>query len=274
MGGINMGRLENKVAIITGAASGMGEATAKLYAKEGAKVVVADINIESAKRVVAEIEAMGGIALAQYVDIGLPEQIEEMVLAAKNEFGRLDILHNNAARLNFKGDVDVVGMDLFEWDETMRFNLKSVLLGTKYAIPVMLENGGGSIINTTSMGGLVGELGKSAYAAAKAGVISLTKSTAVQYGKQNIRCNAIAPGMVLSDTMVENAPESLKKLIDIYTDVKCTPRIGNPVDIANLAVFLGSDESTFITGQVISADGGLLIKNPAVAEVQKQNLNW
>ncbi len=269
-----MGRLENKVGIVTGAASGMGEATAKLFAQEGAKVVVADINMEGAKRVVAEIEAAGGIALAQYVDIGSPEKIEEMVLAAKNEFGRLDILHNNAARLDFKGDVDVVGMDVFEWDETMRFNLRSVLLGTKYAIPVMLENGGGSIINTSSMGGLVSELGKSAYAAAKAGVISLTKSTAVQYGKQNIRCNAIAPGMVLNESVVEHAPEPLRKLIDIYTDVKCTPRIGNPMDIANLAVFLASDESAFITGQVISADGGLLIKNPAVAEIQKQNLSW
>lgn len=269
-----MGRLDNKVAIITGAASGMGEATAKAFAQEGAKVIVADINMEGAERVVEEITTAGGTAVAQFVDIGEPEKIEEMVLRAKDEFGKLDILHNNAARLDFQNDVDVAGMDIFEWDETMRYNLRSVMLGSKYAIPLMLENGGGSIINTSSMGGLVGEMGKTAYAAAKAGIIALTKATAIQYGKQNIRCNAIAPGMVLNEAIVENAPESLKKLIDIYIEHKATPRIGNPMDIAYLALYLASDESQYITGQVINADGGILAHNPTVADVKKANLNW
>lgn len=269
-----MARLAEKVAIITGAASGMGEATAKLFAQEGAKVIVADINMEGAERVVNEITSAGGIAVAQFVDIGSPEKLEEMVQRAKDEYGRLDILHNNAARLDFKNDVDVAGMDILEWDETMRYNLRSVMLGSKYAIPLMLESGGGSIINTSSMGGIVGEMSKTAYGAAKAGIISLTKATSVQYGKQGIRCNAIAPGMVLNDAIVDNAPESLKKLIDIYTEHKSTPRIGNPMDVAYLALYLASDESAFITGQVINADGGILAHNPTVTDVKKADLSW
>ncbi|EKN66894.1 short-chain dehydrogenase/reductase SDR [Neobacillus bataviensis LMG 21833] len=269
-----MGRLENKVAIITGAASGMGEATAKLFASEGAKIVAADINMEALERVVKEIKDKNGEAIAQFVDIGEEEKIKEMIQAAVDTYGRLDILHNNAARLDFKNDLNVKDLDVFEWDETMRYNLRSVMLGTKYAIPVMLENGGGSIINTASMGGQVGELTKSAYAAAKAGVIGLTKSTAVQFGKQGIRCNAIAPGMVLNDFIIENAPEGLKQLIEVYQETKLVNRIGNPRDIANLALFLASEESDFITGQVINADGGILAQNPTVPQVKSKNLNW
>lgn len=269
-----MGRLDNKVAIITGGASGMGAATAKLFASEGAKVIVADINMENADRVIEEIKEAGGTAVSQYVDIGEPEKVETMIQRAESEYGKLDILHNNAARLDFKNDVDVAGMDIFEWDETMRYNLRSVMLGTKYAIPLMVKSGGGSIINTSSMGGIVGEMGKTAYGAAKAGINSLTKATAVQYGKQNIRANAIAPGMVLSEEMVENAPESLQKLIEIYTEHKNTTRIGNPMDIAQLALYLASDESEYISGQIIQADGGILSHNPTVTDVKKADLSW
>lgn len=138
----------------------------------------------------------------------------------------------------------------------------------------MLENGGGSIIITAYMGGQVGELTKSAYAAAKAGVISITKSTAVQFGKQGIRCNSIAPGMVLNNYIIENAPEGLKQLIEVYQETKLLNRICNPRDIANLALFLESEESDFITGQVINADGGILAQNPAVPQVKRKNFNW
>jgi len=269
-----MNRLKDKVAIVTGAASGMGEATVKLFAAEGAKVVAADINVAGLERVVGEVKAAGGEIIAKQVDIGDEKMIKDMIQTAVDTYGRLDILHNNAARLDFQNDLNVRDMDVFEWDETMRYNLKSVMLGTKYAIPFMLENGSGSIINTTSMGGQVGEMTKSAYAAAKAGVISLTRSTAVQFGKQGIRCNAIAPGMVLPKDRIENAPEALSALIDIYKDVKLLDRIGDPMDIANLALFLASDESSFITGQVINSDGGLLAQNPTVNAVKNANLSW
>lgn len=269
-----MGRLDNKVAIITGAASGMGKATAKLFAAEGAKVIVADINVEGATAVVDEIVANGGTAVAQPVDIGDAKQIEEMILAAKKHFGRLDILHNNAARLNFHGDVDVVNMDIEQWTETLRYNLTSVMIGTKFAIPLMLENGGGSIINTASLSGIYPELSKSAYSAAKAGVISLTKSTAIQYGKQGIRCNAIAPGMVLDPSVVENVPENMKGYFQIFEDTKATPRIGIPEDVAYLALYLASDESIFITGQVINAEGGMTAGNPTVGAVRKAGFSW
>ncbi len=258
-----MNRLENKVAIVTGAASGMGEATVKLFAAQGAKVVAADINVAGLERVVNEVQAAGGEIIAKQVDIGNEEMIKDMIQTAVDTYGHIDILMNNAARLDFHHDVNVKDMDIFEWDETMRYNLKSVMLGIKYVLPVMLENGGGSIINTASMGGQVGEMTKSAYAAAKAGVISLTRSTAVQFGKQGVRCNAI-----------ENAPEGLAALIDIYKDVKLLDRIGDPMDIANLALFLASDESSFITGQVINSDGGMLVQNPTVSAVKNANLAW
>lgn len=269
-----MNRLENKVAIVTGAASGMGEATVKLFAAQGARVVAADINVAGLERVVAEVKAAGGEIVAKQVDIGNEEMIKDMIQIAVDTYGRLDILMNNAARLDFHKDVNVKDMDIFEWDETMRYNLKSVMLGIKYALPVMLENGGGSIINTASMGGQVGEMTKSAYAAAKAGVISLTRSTAVQFGKQGIRCNAIAPGMVLPKDRIDNAPDYLTALIDIYKDIKLLDRIGDPMDIANLALFLASEESSFITGQVINSDGGMLVQNPTVSAVKNANLAW
>ncbi|RUS45143.1 SDR family NAD(P)-dependent oxidoreductase [Cohnella sp. AR92] len=269
-----MRRLENKVAIVTGAASGMGEATVKLFAAEGAKVVAADINVPALEKVVAEVKAAGGEIIAKQVDIGNEEMIKDMINAAVETYGRLDILHNNAARLDFQNDLNVKDLDVLEWDETIRYNLKSVMLGTKYALPVMLANGGGSIINTASMGGQVGEMTKSAYAAAKAGVISLTRSTAVQFGKQGIRCNAIAPGMVLSRDKIDNAPQFLTDLIEVYKDTKLVDYIGDPMDIANLALFLGSDESRFITGQVINADGGILAQNPTVPGLKKANINW
>lgn len=269
-----MGRLDNKVAIITGAASGMGKATAKLFAAEGAKVIVADINVEGATAVVNEIVANGGTAVVQPVDIGDATQIEKMVLSAKEHFGRLDILHNNAARLNFKGDVDVMGMDIEDWTDTLRYNLTSVMLGTKFAIPLMLENGGGSIINTASLSGIYPELSKSAYSAAKAGVISLTKSTAIQYGKQGIRCNAIAPGMVLEPSIVESVPKEMRGYFQIFEDTKATPRIGVPEDVAFLALYLASDESTFITGQIINAEGGMTAGNPTVGAVRKAGFSW
>lgn len=269
-----MNRLQNKVAIVTGAASGMGEATVKLFAAEGAKVIAADINMAGLEKVVAEVKAAGGDITAVQVDIGNEDMIQNMIQTAVDTYGRLDVLMNNAARLDFHKDVNVKDMDIFEWDETMRYNLKSVMLGIKYALPVMLENGGGSIINTASMGGQVGEMTKSAYAAAKAGVISLTRSTAVQFGKQGVRCNAIAPGMVLPQDRIEQAPEALAALIDIYKDIKLLDRIGDPSDIANLALFLASDESSFITGQVINSDGGMLVQNPTVNAVKNANLAW
>lgn len=269
-----MKRLENKVAIITGAASGMGEATAKLFAKEGAKVVAADINVAGLERVVEEVKAAGGEITPSQVDIGDEEKIKNMIKTAVDTYGRIDVLMNNAARLDFQKDVNVKDMDVFEWDETMRYNLRSVMLGTKYVLPVMLENGGGSIINTSSMGGQVGELTKSAYAAAKAGIIALTRSTAVQFGKQGVRCNAIAPGMVLSKDRIENAPDFLAAMIDIYKEHNLIDRIGDPMDIANLALFLASDESTYITGQVINIDGGLLAQNPTITALKKANLTW
>lgn len=269
-----MNRLENKVAIVTGAASGMGEATVKLFAAQGAKVIAADINVAGLERVVAEVKAAGGDITAVQVDIGNEEMIQNMIHTAIDTYGKLDILMNNAARLDFQKDVTVKDMDIFEWDETMRYNLKSVMLGIKYALPFMIENGSGSIINTASIGGQVGEMTKSAYAAAKAGVISLTRSTAVQFGKEGIRCNAIAPGMVLPKDRIDNAPDYLTALIDVYKDVKLVDRIGDPMDIANLALFLATDESSFITGQVINADGGMLAQNPTVNAVKNANLSW
>ena len=189
-------RLKDKVAIVTGSASGIGRSTALLLASEGASVVVADLDGPGAEKVVAEIEAAGGKALARVVDVSREDAVREMIAAAVDTWGGLDILHNNAAALGPASpgrDMDVASMDVEIWDRTMAVNLRGVMLGCKHAIPAMLERGGGAIVNTSSGSAQRGDLAIPAYAVSKGGVDTLTRYVATQYGKRGIRCNAIAP---------------------------------------------------------------------------------
>lgn len=258
-----MGRVENKVALLTGSASGIGLSTAQLMAKEGAKVVLADFNLEGAKQAAEEIRANGGEAVGIFVDAGDGKSIEEAVQFTVDHYGKLDILFNNVGLTNIKKDLDVVHIDLEEWDRLLNVNLKGVLMGCKYAIPHMIKAGGGSIINTASMAGFFGDSIRAAYGASKAGVVNLTRYVATQYGKENIRCNAVAPGLILTPAAKRNMSE---ELLGTFAKYNALPYHGEADDIGYTVLFLASDESKFITGQTIQVEGGHYIANPTVPD--------
>ncbi|WP_068676058.1 SDR family NAD(P)-dependent oxidoreductase [Oceanobacillus sp. Castelsardo] len=258
-----MGRVENKVALLTGSASGIGLSTAQLMAKEGAKVVLADFNLEGAKHAAEEIRANGGEAVGIFVDVGDGKSIEEAVQFTVDHYGKLDILFNNVGLTNIKKDLDVVHIDLEEWDRLLNVNLKGVLMGCKYAIPHMIKAGGGSIINTASMAGFFGDSIRSAYGASKAGVVNLTRYVATQYGKENIRCNTVAPGLILTPAAKRNMSE---ELLGTFAKYNALPYHGEADDIGYTVLFLASDESKFITGQTIQVEGGHYIANPTVPD--------
>ena len=261
-----MAELSGKVAIITGSASGVGEATALLMASRGAAVVVADINVRGARDTVGAIEALGGRATACEVDVCDERAVQGMIDLAMSTYDRLDILHNNAAALGddvLGRDLDLVTMTVELWDRTMAVSLRGVMLGCKYALPPMLAQGQGVILNTTSVAGQTGDVKRAAYGSAKAGVDTLTKYVATMYGKQGIRCNAIAPGLILSPPAIANlTPE----MLDAAFRNRLLSRAGTPGDVAALAAFLASDEAGFITGQTFNVDGGTLAHHPAYSQ--------
>lgn len=264
--GTRTGKLEGRGAIVTGAASGIGRATALRLASEGARVLVADLDAEGAARVASEIADSGGEAIPQPVEVSDESSVAAMVASALERFGRLDLLHNNAAA----SGADVMGRDqgLLElevevWDRTLAVNLRGPMLGCKHAVPAMLAAGGGVIVNTSSASGLVGDLSRAAYGASKAGLDSLTRYVATQFGKGGIRCNAIAPGVIETPALTAHVPA---EQIAIYERNHLSPRLGRPEDIAAVVAFLASDDAAFITGQVLSVDGGLLAHHPAFAE--------
>jgi NAD(P)-dependent dehydrogenase (short-subunit alcohol dehydrogenase family) len=260
-----MGRVEGKVAIVTGAASGIGRATAERLAEEGARVVVADINAAGAAAVAAAMGA--GRAIGVEVDVSDEDQVRAMVDAAVSTFGGLHILHNNAAitsAAHMARDGDVTGMDVVVLDATLSVILRGAVLGCKHAVPRMIASGGGSIINTSSNSSLGGDLVLTAYTVAKGGINALTRSVATAYGKQGVRCNAISPGTIMTPSVVSNVPVQVQEIMERNTLV---PRLGQPSDVANLVLFLASDESGYITGQVIVIDGGTLAHLPHMSEM-------
>jgi NAD(P)-dependent dehydrogenase (short-subunit alcohol dehydrogenase family) len=251
-----MGWVDGKVAVVTGAGSGIGAATARLLAQEGAKVVVADIDGDSAKRTVQAIQDEGGMALPSVTDVSDASQVQHMIETATAEWGRLDILHNNAAATSSRvmsADTTVVDIDVAIWDEVLAVDLRGYFLGCKYGIPVMIEGGGGSIINTSSRAAVRGDLLRPAYGAAKAGVNALTWYVATQYGRQNIRCNAITPGLAMTPAALNNLTDDVRRL---HASNIPLPRWGELEDRARMVVFLASDYASYISGQIIGIDGG------------------
>jgi len=247
------GRIEGKVAIITGSTSGIGRASAELFAREGARVVVNGRRKELGEKVVADIRAAGGQAAYFHGDVTQSETIKTLVQFAMDTYGRLDILMNNA----WSGALNsVTEIDESDWDICMSVTVKAVYLGCRYAIPEMIKSGGGSIINTSSIHGLMAARRYGPYDAAKAAINNLTRQVAVEYGPQGIRCNALCPGWIIVEShepsLAEN-PDGLNFAKVIYP----LGRAGRPNDVANAALFLASDESSFITGQMIVVDGGL-----------------
>jgi NAD(P)-dependent dehydrogenase (short-subunit alcohol dehydrogenase family) len=257
-------RLADRVAVITGSASGAGRATAHRMSREGATVVIVDIDEPGARRVADEVAETGGQVLAIPTDVRVEPAVAAMVDEVVTRFGRLDILHNNAADLSdeqMHADVDPVTVDLAVWDQAMAANLRGPLLGCKYAIPVMVRAGGGVIINTASTSGLIGDTRRPAYAASKAGVISLTQTVATQYGHAGIRCVGIAPGLMLSPVALRNLSEEQRR---VFRAERLIDHEGTPEDLAGVATFLASDDARYITGQTIVMDGGMLAHRPSL----------
>ena len=253
-----MGRqLENKVAIVTGAGSGIGAASAIRFANEGAQVLVVDIRMHKAEQTVAEIEATGGIALAHALDVADADQVALMVDSCVDKFGRLDGLSNNAGTLRPGNAVDLAPED---WDLVMGVNVRSVYLGAKFAVPHMRKNGAGSIINTASISGLHGDGGSVVYAASKGAVINLTRALSTDHAPEGIRVNAICPGTIETPPVQRMMadPDAYQRNIDAHA----LRRLGQPEEIANAALWLASEESSFVTGEAIVVDGGLRAQSP------------
>jgi len=239
-------RLKGKVAVVTGAGSGIGKAIVQRFVEEGAKVVVVDVSGKQ-EQVAAEF---GASCVPCRADVSRSEDVRAMLELAKTRFGGLQVLCNNAA---IEGHMAPLGeYPEEEWEKVIAVNLRSVYLGMRYAIPMMLAGSGGSIVNTASMAAMVAFPTMSAYCAAKGGVKQLTKTAAVEYAAKGIRCNSICPGSIRTAITSALPPEYIQRIIDA-NPVK---RIAEPVEVANLAVFLASDESSFITGTEITIDGG------------------
>lgn len=258
-----MGRVQDMVALVTGGASGIGLSAATLMAKEGAKVVIGDFNAEGAKVAADNIVDQGGEAVGIFLDAAKEDSIRKAVDFTVKQYGMLTVLYNNVGLSNLDKDLDVVNIDLDEWDRLMNVNMKSVLLGSRFAIPHMIKAGGGSIINSASMAGFAGDSTRSAYGASKAAVVNLTRYIATQYGKDKIRCNAVAPGLILTPAAENNMPP---ELLGIFEKYNALPYHGEADDIGNTVLFLASDESKFITGQTIQVEGGHYMANPSIAD--------
>ena len=260
-----MGRVQGQVAVVTGGASGIGAAGAALLAAEGAAVVIGDLREQDATAAAAEIAAAGGRAVGVAVDVTDEQSLTGLVETAVTEFGRLDIMCNHVGGSDPRKDLDVLGLDMDEFDRVMRLNVRSAVLGCRLAIPHMAKVGAGSIINTASVGGLSGDFVQVAYGTAKAAVIRLTQYVATQYGHQRIRCNAIAPGAVMTPALTDNLPAETIEKIRAHNAL---PFIGEPDDVANVMVFLASPESRYITGHTIVVDGGMTSHSP-IAELRR-----
>lgn len=251
--------VKEKVAIVTGAGSGIGKATAEYFAQQEAKVVAVDWNVASGERTVQAIVDSGGTAVFCKADVSVASEVEAMVAAALNSFGRLDILVNNAAIQILSRLVETTESD---WDRTHSVNLKGVFLGCKYAIPAMRKGGGGTIVNIASVLGIVADPDLAAYCAAKGGVISLTRVAALTYGVEGIRVNCICPGDVetpLVEEYFNKDPDPAKLRQEIYSKYALR-RIASPNEVAKVAAFLASGQSSFMTGSAVVMDGGLTIK--------------
>jgi cyclopentanol dehydrogenase len=245
-------RLKGKIAVITGAATGIGSATAELFASEGAKVIIGDINKMEAEATVDRIRKLGGEATFVPTDVGVPEQIHQLVRSAVELHGRIDILHNNAAYLF--ATYSITETSDREWETSINVNLRSIYVGCKAVIPHMIRRGGGVIINTASVVGAVGAPTLAAYIASKGGVIQLTRSIAVDYGKFGIRANALCPGVTASPPAKESLkdPETARHLLGMTV----LGRAAEPKEIAYGALFLASDEASYVTGTCLFVDGG------------------
>ncbi|MGC8764657.1 MAG: 3-oxoacyl-[acyl-carrier-protein] reductase [Brevinematia bacterium] len=247
-----MGKLNNKNAIVTGSARGIGKAIAIKLAEEGANVVIVDVNYESAVETSEEIKKMGVKSFAMKVDVTKYEEVDAMIQKTKNEWGSVDILVNNAG---ITKDNLILKMTPEDFDLVIDINLKGVFNGIKAVFPVMMKQKSGKIVNIASVIGLIGNVGQANYSASKGGVIALTKTAAKELASRGVCVNAVAPGYIqtpMTDKLPDNVKEEILKLVPLR-------RMGQPEDVAKVVLFLASSDSDYITGQTIAVDGGMVM---------------
>ena len=247
-------KLNRQVAIVTAGGSGIGAATAVRFAQEGAAVIVADLSGKRAEAVTAQINAAGGKASCIKMDVSDPEGIQAMIQLTLDTYGRLDIMFNNAGL----GELALLEeTSLGSWNRTIAVTLTGTFLGMKYCLPIMREQGKGAVVNTASVSGIGGDYGMSAYNAAKAGVINLTRSAALENAKYNIRVNCVCPGAINTRMAQLLSGENADAFREVQANAHPLGRMGEPEEIANTVLFLASDEASFITGEEIAVDGGV-----------------
>jgi NAD(P)-dependent dehydrogenase (short-subunit alcohol dehydrogenase family) len=255
-----MSKLNGKVAVVTGAASGLGRASALRFAGEGAAVVVADLNSQGGELVVSEIAAAGGRAVYQRTDVTSESEIKSLIDRAVREWGRLDITYNNAGVIGATGTLESVTEA--DWDKTFAILTKAVFFGIKHSIAPMRAAGGGSIISTASIAGMSGSFRLHAYSSAKAAVINLTRTAALEVGKDKIRVNCICPGIINTPLVHGSAPAAKEALDPLLANAQALKRAGDADDIAKMALFLASDDSSWVTGAAMVVDGGFTAGTP------------
>jgi NAD(P)-dependent dehydrogenase (short-subunit alcohol dehydrogenase family) len=252
--------LVDKVAVVAGGGSGIGAASAVRLAEEGVQVVVGDLIAENAEAVAAEIRTNGGRAVSAHFDISVDESVAALCATAVDEFGGLDLMHANAADMTeaaILSDTDAVDVDLAVFDRTIAVNLRGHLLCTRHAIPLMLERGGGAIVYTSSAVSISGEPQRPSYGMSKSAINGLMRHVSSRWGREGIRANCVAPGMVLSQTLLEHSDEAFR---EFALSLGRLNRLGEPEDIAAAVAFLLSDDAAWITAQVISVDGGTAVR--------------
>lgn len=251
-----MGRLTGRTAIVTGAGMGIGAATAKRLASEGAQVVLADINLAGAEKVAEEIRGQGGDAVALQFDLADDASIKKLIDDTLAHYGKLEVLFNNAADTRpavLENDGPAMDLSVEIWDRTFHCNARGTFLAIKYALPALIASGRGAIINTSSGASLLGDVARTAYASSKAAVNTLTLYVAAQYGKEGVTCNVVSPGMVPTENSRVNQPEMIKAVERHHL----TPELGYPEDLAAMVALLASDDGRFVTGQIMRVDGGV-----------------